>query len=551
MLNRTWLRVREALASLSGWDRLLCAVCMATILFSLLQLSLLSFGRDQSIYALVAREMAHGGIPYRDVWDFKPPGIFFVYWIAQALFGQNMLAPRLLEMLSVCAMGGGFLYLSNQLLGSRMPGLIATALGALLHVQLEFWHTGQPESFGATTTILALACVVAEPKTLRGRWLAPLWAGLLFGAAFLFKPPLGGSAVLAVAYLLRKGRLTGQPLTTLGLPIGVMTLGALLPLLWCAIWFIGHGGWPALHWTFADFTPGYTKLGWEYRNAFDSLYYAAREATFKFSLLVPFGIAVMVFTPSIHTREREAIFLVAGTALVQLCGVALQAKFFPYHYGATLPLLAWLAAIGLYKLWLRARRQAFTVVVFLVSSFAMVASRTGVRDIPGTFWERSLLRTQFVLGRASLKTRAALDAELYRAADFNLAADRQVGQVIEQSTAPGARVFVWGFEPAIYWFAQRPIASRFIYNVPQRATWQREHARTELLRELQTLPDLIVVQHNDVFPFVTGDTLDSALALSQFPELADLITQNYVLSGSVEDFDLYRPSDTRFAQIPR
>jgi hypothetical protein len=163
MLNRTWLRSREALASLSGWDRLLCTVCVATILFSLLQLSLLSFGRDQSIYALVAREMAHGGIPYRDVWDFKPPGIFFVYWLAQAVFGQNMLAPRLFEMLSVCAMGGAFLYLSHQLLGSRMPGLIAAALGALLHVQLEFWHTGQPESFGATATILALACVVAEP----------------------------------------------------------------------------------------------------------------------------------------------------------------------------------------------------------------------------------------------------------------------------------------------------------------------------------------------------------------------------------------------------
>jgi hypothetical protein len=550
MLNKAWARARAAFASLSGWDRLLCGICIATILFSLLQLSLLSFGRDQSIYALVAREMAHGGIPYRDVWDFKPPGIFFIYWLAQTLFGENMLAPRLLEVFSVCAMGGGFLYLSKQLLGSRMPGLIATALGALLYVQLEFWHTGQPESFGATATILALACVVAEPRASRGRWLAPLLAGVLFGAAFLFKPPLGGGAVLAVAYLLRKGRLTGQPLATLGLPIGVMTIGALLPLVWCVVWFVGHGGWAALLWTFADFTPGYTKLGWEYRSAFDSLYYAVREATFKFSLLVPFGIAVMAFTRSIHTREREAILLVAGTALVQLCGVALQAKFFPYHYGATLPLLAWLAAIGLYKLWLRARRQALTVVVFLASSFAMVAARTGVRDIPGTFWERSLLRTQFALGRAPLKTHVELDAELYRAADFNLAADRQVGQVIEQSTAPGARIFVWGFEPAIYWFAQRSIASRFIYNVPQRATWQREHARAELLRELQTLPDLIVVQHNDVFPFVTGDTLDSARALNQFSELADLITQNYVLSSTVEDFDLYQLSDTRFAAIP-
>jgi hypothetical protein len=395
--------------------------------------------------------------------------------------------------------------------------------------------------------VLALACVVAEPRGARGRLLASVLAGALFGFAFLFKPPLGGSAVLAVAYLLRKGALEGKRPMLLLPTIGWMVAGALLPIALCVGWFVGQGGWAALRWTFAEFTPGYTKLGWEYRNAFDSLYYAVRESMFKFSLLVPFGIAVMAVTRSIHTREREAVFLVAGAALVQLCGVALQAKFFPYHYGATIPLLAWLGSIGLYKLWLRARRQALTVVIFLSATFALVAMRTGVRDIPGTFWERSVLRTQYALGRSEMSSRAELDAELYRAADFNLAADRLVGEVIERSTPPGARVFVWGFEPAIYWFAQRPIASRFIYNVPQRATWQREYARRSLLQELQTLPDLIVVQHNDVFPFVTGDTLDSALALNQFPELADLITENYVLSVSVEDFDLYRPSDTRYA----
>jgi len=541
------MRIRGALAALSGWDRLLCAVCVASVAFCLLQLSLLSFGRDQSIYALVAREMANGGIPYRDVWDFKPPGIFAVYWLAQQLFGQNMVAPRVLEMLSVCGVAAGFMYLASKLLGTWIPGLIAAALGTLLHVQLEFWHTGQPESFAALTTVLALALLVAEPSAAWARSVAQFVIGVLFGLAFLFKPPLGGSAVLAVAYLVRKGRLLGQPASTLVLPVALMVAGALLPIALCAMWFLAHGGWPALSWTFAEFTPGYTRLGWEYRNAFESLYYAIKEGCLKFSLLVPFGIAAMFLTESIHSREREATFLIAGTALVQLCGVALQAKFFPYHYGATLPLLALLASIGLYKSWLRARRHVLGVLVFLSSTFALVAMRTGVRDVPGTFWERSVLRTQYALGRSPIKTRSALDAELYRAADFNLAADRQVAELIAAQTPADARVYVWGFEPAIYWFAQRRIASKYIYNVPQRSTWQRERAREELLDELQTRPELIVVQHNDVFPSVTGDALDSAASLSEFPELADLITQNYVLLSSVEDFDLYVPSLVRYA----
>lgn len=44
-----------------------------------LQILAFSFGRDQGIYALVGEGLLHGQLPYRDLWDFKPPGIFFVY----------------------------------------------------------------------------------------------------------------------------------------------------------------------------------------------------------------------------------------------------------------------------------------------------------------------------------------------------------------------------------------------------------------------------------------------------------------------------------------
>src|SRR5690349_4238038 len=66
-----------------------------------LQILVFSFGRDQGIYAVVADGLLHGKLPYRDLWDFKPPGIFFVYALAQALFGKSMLAPRLLEVLGL------------------------------------------------------------------------------------------------------------------------------------------------------------------------------------------------------------------------------------------------------------------------------------------------------------------------------------------------------------------------------------------------------------------------------------------------------------------
>ncbi len=36
-------------------------------------------GADQSLYSYTAQRVLAGGVPYRDAWDQKPPGIFFVY----------------------------------------------------------------------------------------------------------------------------------------------------------------------------------------------------------------------------------------------------------------------------------------------------------------------------------------------------------------------------------------------------------------------------------------------------------------------------------------
>src|ERR1043166_2581740 len=37
------------------------------------------FGRDQGVFAYAGRVILRGGWPYRDVWDLKPPGIYYTY----------------------------------------------------------------------------------------------------------------------------------------------------------------------------------------------------------------------------------------------------------------------------------------------------------------------------------------------------------------------------------------------------------------------------------------------------------------------------------------
>ncbi len=521
-----------------------------TIAFACLQILLMSFGRDQGIYATVADGILHGKMPYRDLWDFKPPGIFLVYALAQAVFGRSMLAPRLLEVAGLLGMVVAFRSLAGKFFGLQRIGIIGGALAALIHAELGFWHTGQPEAFGGFLTAYALVVTVGDYNRRRA-WIA--WAGMgaIFGFCFLLKPPLGGGALVCAAYLARREFQRTARRRSAVWPVLVAGLGSLVPIAAVLLWIKLRGAWPAFDWTFFHFTPGYTRLSWHGQNPAGMLYYGLLEAFFKFSALAAFGVLAAFIIRPLHTREREGLYLVLGIISVQIAGIVMQAKFFQYHYSATLPFIAFIAGLGLYKLWRRCLPGgAGGVLAF--ASFLVVAAymRTAVTDLPGSFWHRSMVRMEYLLGKTSYSSRELLDRELYYVADYNLDADRRVALDIAQNTPKNARIYVWGFEPVIYWISQRQPSSRFIYDVPQRARWQRAYARQLLLQDLHRHPpDVIVVERNDVFSWVTGDNRDSAHALETFPKLDKLIDEHYRQTKRIEDFTLYERKEPGDAAV--
>src|SRR5579859_8202493 len=45
-------------------------------------------GQDQGLYHAVAEEILRGGVPYRDAWDPKPPGVFYTHAAILALISD-------------------------------------------------------------------------------------------------------------------------------------------------------------------------------------------------------------------------------------------------------------------------------------------------------------------------------------------------------------------------------------------------------------------------------------------------------------------------------
>lgn len=536
-LSKLW--IRRSPLSLSQSQSWLRGLAIAVVLGCALLLPAFSFGRDQGIYATVGSGVLSGQVPYRDVWDFKPPGIFLVFALSEALFGHNMAAPRIVEALGLIAMAWAMAQISERWYASKTPGWIGAAIAAIVHLELDFWHTGQPESFAGILTVLSLWLTTGDSTARSRPWLWGL-AGALIGFSSLLKPPLGGVGIILFAYLMRQQRVRGRDLLV---GLGSLGVGALLPLILCFAWFWLRGGWGALLWTMKDFAPGYTALGWQGdHRALPMFYFAAVEALTRFSALIAIGVVAALMLPITTSREQSGSFLLLGCAVVQITGIALQAKFFQYHYGATVPLLALLAGLGWHKLWAHAwaRRPSGPLLV-AVAAMAALWMRKPVNDVPGSVLQRTLARLEFLVNARSPEARTKLDAELHRAADYDLAADRMVADWVIENTKPRDAVLIWGFEPVVYWISGRRLATRFIYNVPQRSQWQTETSQRIFMDEVtRNRPSVVLVQHHDVFPGVTGHMTDSAADLERFPALHAYLTSSYELETTIEDFDIYR-----------
>jgi hypothetical protein len=535
----------------------LLVVCAAAIAYLFLQISMFRYGRDQGIYATVAESMMHGGMPYRDAWDFKPPGIFAVYAFVRAVFGRAEWSIRLFEVLGLASVGAAFILVSSRFFQDMRIGVVGAALAVLVHGELEFWHTAQPESFGGMLSAWALVFATFEPNgdDRHGRRkLFSAWAlaGVCYGMAFLMKPPLGGGAIVSSAFVTlrayKAARAGRPPLISRSIELAWPTLtigaGAFVPIAICLGWYAARGALHDLYEAIFVFAPHYTKLSWEGANVLrgipGALYLAFEEWFVDLSGPTCAGVLAAIILPPIAPREREGTLHVLGVVAVQLVGVAWQGKFFPYHYGASLVLGSLVAGLGAYKVWrLALARGLPAVAAYAALSAFVIQSRSATRDTRSDFLDRCIARHEQLLGLSDV-TREELDAKLYSVADVSYGANRRVAEFLRRELAPTDFAFVWGFEPIIYDMSERRPASRYIYNVPQRVAWAKDQSREQLMADLDARPPkAIIVEHRDVFPVVTGDALDSADTLKRFPALAARINDNYALATTIEDFDVY------------
>jgi 4-amino-4-deoxy-L-arabinose transferase-like glycosyltransferase len=196
---------------------------------------------DDAFYWMLGSAWRHGQLPYAHFWDLKPPGLFLLYALSDAMFGADPAGIRLFAIVAVWLAGLSIAAFATMRFRAPLAGGIAAILYAAYTLDC-FGLACEPDLFFAPFVVSAALLTLeaadrggrrnAIPRPLQTAALA-LAAGMLMGGAFTLKQTAALEGVFFFAYLGWRTRDIGSLLA-----YGVGAVFA--PLIFVA-YFAAHG----------------------------------------------------------------------------------------------------------------------------------------------------------------------------------------------------------------------------------------------------------------------------------------------------------------------
>ena len=193
--------------------------------------------RDYGFYAYIGKQIAKGQLPYRDVWESKPPAIFYLNAMALRIGRGSRWGIWLVEFGFLFAAIAASFFLLRKLWGTApaLFGILIWLWGLDLTLQGGNFTEEYPLVFHFLALILFLK-LIQSPAQRLSNWTL----GLLLSISFLFRP--NNAIVEAVIILVFAARLLFlKNFRVFWTSAFWITLGFLLPLLLTSAYFAYHG----------------------------------------------------------------------------------------------------------------------------------------------------------------------------------------------------------------------------------------------------------------------------------------------------------------------
>ncbi len=201
-------------------------------------------GFDEQLYLLIGERMWQGAVPYLDLWDRKPPGLF-MFFAAMSAFGNGLLVSQLVATLFATATA--WIVYRLALPHTRaLPALLAALVYLVFLRQLAGQTTQTPVFYNLLLAIAAMLSLrnAAAPGT-RASFRRGIIAMLLCGLAIQFKPTAGVQGIWFGLFLLALDLRARVDSPTIAARAAVYVLAGLAPSLAAALYYAAIGAFGA------------------------------------------------------------------------------------------------------------------------------------------------------------------------------------------------------------------------------------------------------------------------------------------------------------------
>ena len=440
---------------------------------------------DTGMWAYIGSAILDGALPYRDLWESKPPGIFYTFAAVEWLCG-NRAGTALLWMDAVLSLA---VFGVTYRLARRFANPTAAAAAVLL-LSLVFCHRILADWGNNLEKFVALFEASACLIVLRGLdrdagWRVWLSAGVLCGLAALFKQTGLLFLIVASLYVLRLAVWRPSQRKQAAGRVGLLAIGAALPWAVVVAW-MAHAGILDAFWKQAvcydlarvasTESEGPRLLAADHwRSVWDHL--KLTGVLFGPALLALFWWAARRIAPTEAEAERVRLSIPKGLGLITLYWALTIAVFpvAPYGYGHYLlqaaPPAAILAAWLIDRVISERRRRGLLILVTATLLLGVLP-----------------LGDHFVFTfDGNSRYRQAYESQRVRMAEL-------VG-LLEQSTRPVQSVMLWPPDYAVSYDARRrtPLESSNSDVIFKGKIYRLDPTMEKLIQRLEENPPDVIV----------------------------------------------------------
>ncbi|MGA2092087.1 MAG: glycosyltransferase family 39 protein [Sedimentisphaerales bacterium] len=435
--------------------------------------------RDEGEYAYIAQQMLKGVPPYESAYSMKLPGIYAVYAIFLAAFGQTITAIHLGLIIFNAATIVVIFLLARYMFGG-IAGIATGAFYAILSVVgTTLGFTANAEHFVLLPALIGILLIVKHPENRSISYV--FWTALLFGLAFIIKQHGIFFALFGGLYLLFSS-ISNRPVEWKKIISEqlVFIAGVIIPYALVCLYFWQAGLFSKFWFWTVTYAHAYSSI--------DSL--AQRWQVFKMVIKAIVSSSVLIWLlfltglMAIIARKnwRGYATFVFGFLVFSVLAVCPGFYFRPHYFIFLFPVTAVVAGAGFGetgnlfgKLFAGTRRALFIAVVGLVVVGVCI------------YQQRLYL---FKLSPSDVCQ------YFYRGHPFLESVG--IADYIKKNSSPNDSVAVLGSEPQIYFYSERRSATRYIYTYP---LTEPHRFTTEMKNEMfgeitSAAPKFIVVVNN-------------------------------------------------------